>query len=52
MSKFLVIKAETSAVTKTDINEGHSIWEKGDKIAVLYKGQTYEYVAGEPATYS
>lgn len=49
MSKFLVIKAETSAVTKTDINEGHSIWEKGDKIAVLYKGQTYEYVAGEPA---
>ena len=44
-SKYLVISADCSPMTKTDIVEGKSTWEKGDKITVLYNGEAYEYVA-------
>lgn len=48
-SKYLVISADCSPMTKTDIVEGKSTWEKGDKITVLYNGDAYEYVAGTPS---
>ena len=48
-SKYLVISADCSPMTKTDIVEGKSTWEKGDKITVLYNGEAYEYVAGTPS---
>lgn len=50
-SKYLVISADCSPMTKTDIVEGKSTWEKGDKITVLYNGEAYEYVAGTPSEY-
>lgn len=46
-SDYLVIKAECTDVTKTDINAGKSSWEKGDIIEVVYKGDVYEYTADE-----
>jgi len=49
VSKYLVIKADCTPMTKTDINEGKSTWEAGDKITVLYNGDAYEYVAGTPS---
>ena len=49
VSKYLVIKADCAPMTKTDINEGKSTWEAGDKITVLYNGDAYEYVAGTPS---
>ena len=48
-SEYLVISADCAPMTKSDINQGKSTWEKGDKIAVIYKGATYEYVAGAPS---
>lgn len=48
-SEYLVISADCAPMTKSDINQGKSIWEKGDKIAVIYKGTAYEYVAGAPS---
>jgi hypothetical protein len=49
ISKYLVIAADAPAMVKSDIHEGKSVWEAGDKISVLYKGTTYEYVAGAPS---
>lgn len=49
VSEYLVISADCAPMTKSDINQGKSIWEKGDKIAVIYKGTAYEYVAGAPS---
>ena len=48
-SEYLVISADCAAMTKSDINQGKSTREKGDKIAVIYKGAAYEYVAGTPS---
>ena len=45
-SGFLVLKADWADLTKTDMNEGNSTWEAGDKITVVYDGAAYEYVAG------
>jgi len=45
-SDFLVLKADWADLTKTDMNEGNSTWEAGDKITVVYDGVAYEYVAG------
>lgn len=45
-SDFLVLKADWADLTKTDMNEGNSTWEAGDKITVVYDGAAYEYVAG------
>lgn len=45
-SDFLVLKADWADLTKTDMNEGNSTWEAGDKITVVYDGAVYEYVAG------
>lgn len=53
-SDYLVIEASCAA-TKTDINEGQSAWEAGDKITVVYNGAAYEYVAstaGETTTFT
>lgn len=53
-SDYLVIEASCAA-TKTDINEGQSTWEAGDKITVVYNGAAYEYVAstaGETTTFT
>lgn len=49
VSEYLVISADCGAMTKSDINEGKSTWEEGDKITVLYNGEAYEYVAGVPS---
>ena len=46
-SDYLVVKAECAPLTKTDINEGKSTWEKGDVIELVYKGKTYTYSANE-----
>ena len=46
-SEYLVIKAECAPLTKTDINEGKSTWEKGDIIELAYKGKVYTYSANE-----
>ena len=54
-SDFLVLKADLADFTKTDINEGNSTWEAGDKITVVYDGAAYEYVAqsaGETTTFT
>ena len=48
-SKYLVISADCSPATKSDIVEGKTTWEAGDKITVLYNGEAYEYVAGTPS---
>ena len=45
-SDFLVLNADWADLTKTDMNEGNSTWEAGDKITVVYDGAAYEYVAG------
>ena len=45
-SDFLVLNAGMADLTKTDMNEGNSTWEAGDKITVVYDGAAYEYVAG------
>ena len=53
-SDYLVIEA-SCALTKTDINQGQSAWEAGDKITVVYNGAAYEYVAstaGETTTFT
>ena len=53
-SDYLVIEASCVA-TKTDINQGQSAWEAGDKITVVYNGAAYEYVAstaGETTTFT
>ena len=53
-SDYLVIEASCAA-TKTDIDEGQSAWEAGDKITVVYNGAAYEYVAstaGETTTFT
>ena len=41
-SDFLVIKADCAAMTRTDISQGNSSWEAGDKITVVYEGAAYE----------
>ena len=46
-SSGLVIKAACTATTRTDINEGKSTWEAGDRITVVYDGAAYEYTAAE-----
>ena len=46
-SECLVIKADCSVMTKTDIDKGNSSWCKGDVITVVYDGSAYEYVAQE-----
>lgn len=46
-SSGLVIKAACTAATRTDINEGKSTWEAGDRITVVYDGTAYEYTATE-----
>ena len=46
-SSGLVIKAACTAATRTDINEGKSTWEAGDRITVVYDGTAYEYTAAE-----
>ena len=54
-SEFLVIKADCAAMTKTEISQGNSAWEAGDKITVVYEGAAYEYVAasaGETTTFT
>lgn len=54
-SDFLVLKADWADLTKTDMNEGNSTWEAGDKITVVYDGAAYEYVAesaGETTTFT
>ena len=54
-SDFLVIKADCTAMTKTEISQGNSAWEAGDKITVVYEGAAYEYVAasaGETTTFT
>lgn len=54
-SEFLVIKADCTAMTKTEISQGNSAWEAGDKITVVYEGAAYEYVAasaGETTTFT
>ncbi|WP_295940747.1 hypothetical protein [uncultured Alistipes sp.] len=43
----LLIVASCTPATRTDIEEGKSSWEKGDRIAVVYDGRAYEYVAAE-----
>ena len=44
-SDYLVIEAACTPATKTDMVQGQSAWEKGDKITVVYNGAAYEYVA-------
>lgn len=46
-SSGLVIKAACTTATRTDINEGKSTWEAGDRITVVYDGAAYEYTAAE-----
>lgn len=49
-SSGLIIKAACTAATRTDINEGKSTWEAGDRITVVYDGAAYEYTAAEAGT--
>ena len=54
-SDYLVLKADWAGLTKTDMNEGNSTWEAGDRITVVYDGTAYEYVAesaGETTTFT
>ena len=46
-SSGLVIKAACPSTTRTDINEGKSTWEAGDRITVVYDGAAYAYTAAE-----
>lgn len=43
----LVITATCGEVTKTDINNGKSVWEAGDKITVIYDGSAYSYITAQ-----
>lgn len=43
----LVITASCAPLTRTDIDEGKSTWEAGDRITVVYDGRAYEYTAAE-----
>lgn len=43
----LVIVAACPPATRTDIEEGKSTWEAGDRITVVYDGAAYEYTAAE-----
>lgn len=43
----LVITAVCEDGTKTDINNGKSIWEAGDRITVVYDGKAYSYVTNQ-----
>lgn len=43
----LVITAVCGDQTKTDINNGKSTWEAGDKITVVYDGKAYSYVTSQ-----
>lgn len=54
-SDYLVIEAACAPATKTDMTQGQSAWEAGDKITVVYDGAAYEYVAsvaGETTTFT
>ena len=54
-SDYLVIEAVCAPATKTDMTQGQSVWEEGDKITVVYDGAAYEYVAsaaGETTTFT
>lgn len=54
-SDYLVIEAACAPATKTDMTQGQSAWEEGDKITVVYDGTAYEYVAsaaGETTTFT
>lgn len=54
-SDYLVIEAACAPITKTDMTQGQSAWEEGDKITVVYEGAAYEYVAsaaGETTTFT
>ena len=54
-SDYLVIEAACAPMTKTDMTQGQSAWEEGDKITVVYNGAAYEYVAsaaGETTTFT
>lgn len=42
-AKGLVIEASCGDVTRTDISNGKSTWEAGDRITVVYDGNTYVY---------
>lgn len=46
-SSGLVIKASCTPATRTDIIEGKSSWEVGDRITVVYDGTAYVYTATE-----
>ena len=46
-SRYLVIQGNCGSVTKTDIVEGKSSWDKGDRITVVYDGVAYSYEAQE-----
>ncbi len=46
-SSGLVIKASCTPATRTDIIEGKSTWEVGDRITVVYDGTAYVYTATE-----
>lgn len=41
----LVIVAACPPATRTDIEEGKSTWEAGDRITVVYDGAAYEYLS-------
>ncbi len=43
----LVIEASCPEMTRTDIEEGKSTWQAGDRITVVYDGRAYEYTAAE-----
>lgn len=47
VSSGLVIKASCTPATRTDIIEGKSTWEVGDRITVVYDGTAYVYTATE-----
>lgn len=54
-SDCLVIEAACVPATKTDMTQGQSAWEAGDRITVVYDGDAYEYVAesaGETTTFT
>lgn len=46
-SQYLIIRGDCGPDTRTDIVEGKSSWEKGDRITVVYDGVAYSYEAQE-----
>lgn len=46
-SDYLVISAECPLSAKSDIENGKTTWETGDRISVIYNGVSYEYTAVE-----